>query len=173
MKKISFTINGVEKSIDSEFGDLPLLDYLHDIANLTGTKFGCGKGICRACTVVIQSSPEGPKEEIQSCSYPLSGLHGMRITTVEGLKDNGKLHPLQKAFLEHFSFQCGYCTPGFLMSGIVLLDHLKDHTVENETEIERLFDNSLGQHICRCTGYTKYYDAIKDIIRQQENEEQT
>ncbi len=165
-RTIDFTLNGVKQSVDTVFSDLSLLDYLHDVKNMTGTKFSCGQGVCRACTVAVQSSSEMPKEAIQSCSYPLSALEGSLVTTVEGIAHAGKLHPLQRAFLEHFSFQCGYCTPGFLMSGIVLLDHLKRKAEVNESEVVVLFNEFLGEHVCRCTGYSKYFQAFKEVIEQ-------
>jgi aerobic-type carbon monoxide dehydrogenase small subunit (CoxS/CutS family) len=152
---ISITVNGVVRHLGAIAGDLSLLDLLQEELDLTGTKFGCGIGMCHACTVALRRTSGGPLEAVRACS-----------TTVEGLAPPGELIPLQRAFLEAFAFQCGYCTPGFLMAAFVLLHRLKQAPVAKaalEAEIAR----ACGDHVCRCTGYRRYHDAIRNVIAAQ------
>ena len=171
-KSVVFSINGeLQSPPDSEL-DSELIEYLHEDKNLTATKFCCGIGVCRACTVAVERSKNAPLEVMLACSTPISELNGVNILTVEGLAQNGGLHPLQTAFLEHFSFQCGYCTSGFLMAGIAALSRIRDLGITSMSSksaeaVDQILQEFIGPHICRCTGYTKYYAAFKALIEEQ------
>lgn len=143
--------------------NLKLVDFLREEVGLTGTKFCCGIAVCRVCTVAIQRVPGGHQEAIRSCTTPLSDVNGKIVTTVEGLDKDGELHPLQKAFLENFSFQCGYSAPGFLMASYCLLDRLKRSPVA-KGDVDAAIHDAVGQHVCRCTGYVRYHRAIRQVI---------
>lgn len=160
--KIQFFVNDVAVEADSEDADLPLLDFLHEYLNLTGTKFCCGIGVCRACTVATRNSRNAPLEKTLSCSTPLSLINGIHVYTVEGLGSAENLAPLQQAFLEHFSFQCGYCTPGFLMAATVLLERLRLSPV-TAGQLDGMIEEWVGNNVCRCTGYTRYVEAIREV----------
>jgi aerobic-type carbon monoxide dehydrogenase small subunit (CoxS/CutS family) len=160
---IAVTVNGVVRRLRAVPADLSLIDLLQEELDLTGTKFGCGLGICRACTVAVRPAPGAALEAVRACSTMAVTLDGKEITTVEGLAPQGELIPLQRAFLEAFAFQCGYCTPGFLMAAFVLLDRLRRAPVSTATlaaEIERV----CGDHVCRCTGYRRYHEAIRSVV---------
>mgnify|MGYP005989618873 CR=1 FL=1 len=158
---ISFTINGQPQSVQDDAGDIKLLDYMHEMMtpSLTGTKFCCGMGICRACTVSMTKAPNPNAEPIVSCSTALATVNGADITTIEGVSDGDALLPIQTAFLKHFSFQCGYCTPGFVMASQIFLDWLATAPV-TEAELDAAIENAIGDHICRCTGYVRYQEAL-------------
>ena len=163
---ISITVNGTVRRLRAIPVDLTLLDLLHEEFSLTGTKFGCGIGVCRACTVAVRRASGAAMEPVRACATMAVSLDGEEVTTVEGLALSGELIPLQRAFLEAFAFQCGYCTPGFLMAAFVLLDRLREAPVDKaqlETEIER----ACGEHVCRCTGYRRYHEAIHSVIAAQ------
>lgn len=147
--------------------DMMLVDVLHEYLGLTGTRFGCGQGVCRACTVIVDDE-NGPRE-VRSC---ITGAHyfaGKRIRTVEGHAKRDaagaivELSPVQQAFLDHFSFQCGYCTPGFVNAATVLLERLKKTPVA-AAEVEATITEALDPHLCRCTGYVRYYQAVKALV---------
>ena len=140
-------VNGVQHSVHAD-GDVPLLSVLRDDLGLTGTKFGCGEGQCGACTVHVDGVP------IRSCRTPVGAIGPQRITTIEGLGKDGRLHPLQQAFLDAGAMQCAYCTPGMIMSGVVLLAKNPHPT---DDEIVRFMDGN----ICRCGVYPRILDAIK------------
>jgi len=125
-----------------------LLDVLREEVKLTGTKYGCGEGNCGACTVLIDGEP------IRSCITPVGSVIGREITTVEGLAVDGQLNPVQQAFVENSAFQCGYCTPGFVVSATALLS--KNSTPEVD-EIK----NALSGHICRCGAYVRIVKAVQ------------
>ena len=125
-----------------------LLDVLREEVKLTGTKYGCGEGNCGACTVLIDREP------IRSCITPVGSVIGRDITTVEGLAVDGQLNPVQQAFVENSAFQCGYCTPGFVVSATALLS--KNSTPEVD-EIK----NALSGHICRCGAYVRIVKAVQ------------
>lgn len=145
--KVEFTVNGESYERDAD-GDTRLLDYLREELGLTGVKEGCGVGECGACTVLIEGKPT------LSCLTYLPQVDGKEITTIEGLEEDGKLHPLQEAFVETGGVQCGFCTPGFIMVALELLERNPDPTRE---EIREWIEGN----ICRCTGYTKIVDAIQ------------
>ena len=157
---ISFTVNGVVQNVDADKADMKLLDYLHEHMNKTGTKFCCGMGVCRACTVSMKKAPNRNAEPVVSCSTALATIDGADITTIEGVSNDGELHPIQAAFLENFSFQCGYCTPGFVMASKIFLDWLQTAPVR-EDQLDAAIEDAIGDHICRCTGYVRYQEALK------------
>jgi len=156
-KKISFIINGKAKTALAE-PDIMLVDYLREELNLTGTKKGCGKGECGACTVIMDG------KAVNSCMVPIFKADGAVIETVEGLEKDGKLHPLQNAFIEEGAVQCGFCTPGMLMSAKALLDKNPNPSKEEIRE-------ALGGNICRCTGYVKIEQAVTTAAALMQEEQ--
>lgn len=150
--KLQLEVNG--KAITCEVdGSKRLLDFLRDDLGLTGTKEGCSEGECGACTVIVDG------KAVPSCLVLTGQVDGSRILTVEGLEKNGELDILQKKFIEHGAVQCGFCSPGFLMSAKALLMQKKNPTVE---EIKRAIEGNL----CRCTGYKKILEAIEDAAKE-------
>ncbi len=146
-RTIDILINGVPHSIDAE-PDRSLLSALRDELDLTGTKYGCGEGQCGACTVMIDGLAA------RSCQTRAGAVAGRHITTIEGLEQHGHLHPLQEAFLEVGAMQCGYCTPGMIVSGAALLAKNP-----NPTEAEIL--QAMQGNVCRCGAYPRIVDAIR------------
>ena len=147
MESLTMTLNGEEVTI--EVGpDALLVDVLRDQLELTGTKEACGEGECGACTVLLDGEP------VTSCLVPALKAQGREVMTVEGLASGGELHLLQKAFIEHGAVQCGYCTPGMLMSAKALLDR-NPHPTEGEIR------QAISGNLCRCTGYVKIVEAIE------------
>ncbi|RXT56176.1 (2Fe-2S)-binding protein [Bosea sp. Tri-44] len=167
-QKLSLTIN--DKAVGPI--DVPetmmMQDFLYEYLNLTGSRMGCGQGICHACTVVLEKA-DGSLEEMRTCITGAHWFAGRKVRTVEGhaKRDaNGaitELSPVQQAFIEHFSFQCGYCTPGFVTGATVLLDQLKRNPVKREA-LEQVIGEALDRHICRCTGYVRYFEAVRDLV---------
>lgn len=147
MESLTMTLNGEEVTIEVR-ADALLLDVLRDELELTGTKEACGEGECGACTVLLDGKP------VTSCLVPALKAQGRHVVTVEGLASGGELDPLQKAFIEYGAVQCGYCTPGMLMSARALLDTNPDPTEEEIRE-------AISGNLCRCTGYVKIVEAIK------------
>jgi carbon-monoxide dehydrogenase small subunit len=145
---LTMTLNGEEVKVQVEPSAL-LVEVLRDQLDLTGTKVACGEGECGACTVLLDGKP------VNSCLVPALKAQGREVLTVEGLAPLGELHPLQKAFVEHGAVQCGYCTPGMLMSAKALLDHNPSPT-EDEVRL------AISGNLCRCTGYAKIVEAILD-----------
>ena len=125
-----------------------LAEVLRDELHLTGTKQSCSEGACGTCTVLLDGAP------VRSCLLLAAEAQGKEITTIEGLAENGRLHPLQQAFVEHYAIQCGFCTPGMILTAKALLDKNPHPT---EEEIRR----AISGNICRCTGYAKIVEAIK------------
>jgi len=142
---VTLTINGTERTLDAEPG-MPLLWALRDLAGLTGTKFGCGKALCGACTVHVDGEP------VRSCSFPLSAADGREITTIEGLSPDGS-HPVQVAWRELNVPQCGYCQSGQIMSAVALLER-------NPKPSDADIDTAMSGNICRCGTYTRIRAAI-------------
>ena len=145
--KIKFEINGVVREIDAP-PMKRLLDVLREDLCLTGAKEGCGEGECGACSVIVDG------EAINSCLAPICQLQGANVLTVEGLSRDGRLDPLQQAFLECGAAQCGICTPGMLISARSLLD-VNPHPTREEIRA------AIAGNLCRCTGYIKIIDAIE------------
>lgn len=144
---IHLTVNGKSQNATTE-PSTSLLDFLRDTLQYKGTKLCCNTGECGACTVLFNGKP------VNSCVTLAADGDGAQITTVEGLADGDKLHPVQQAFIDTGAVQCGYCTPGYIMSVKALLDRTRKPTAE---EIEE----AVSGNICRCTGYTKIADAIQ------------
>jgi aerobic-type carbon monoxide dehydrogenase small subunit (CoxS/CutS family) len=148
MQRISeLHVNGTRHKIDADT-DRSLLSVLRDDLDLTGSKYGCGEGQCGACTVLIDG------QATRSCITKLSAAAGKKIITIESLEKNGRLHPLQEAFLEADAFQCAYCTSGMIMSGVALLSKNPN---PNEQEIVRFMEGN----ICRCGTYPRIVAAIR------------
>src|SRR5471030_3544916 len=147
---------------------LMMIDFLHEYVALTGSRLGCGQGICHACVAIVDHD-SGTSEEVRSCITGAHFFDGKKVRTVEGhakLNDKGEvvaLSPVQQKFLEHFSFQCGYCTPGFVNAATVLLERLK-RTPVARASVEQEITKALDDHICRCTGYVRYYEAVRDVV---------
>ncbi|WP_343314844.1 (2Fe-2S)-binding protein [Brucella sp. BE17] len=166
-RPLSLTVNGTAIGpVDVPLG-LPMIDFLHEYLDLTGTHFGCGQGICHACTV-IELQADGSKTESRTCIYDAHFFNGKSIQTIEGHAEQDKagnivnLTPIQQAFIDRFSFQCGYCTPGFVAGATVFIEGLKKKPV-NRVDLEGAIEDALDIHICRCTGYVRYYEAIRDV----------
>jgi len=159
---LSLTINDRTYGPTEVRDDLTLNDYLREYLGLTGTKFGCGAAQCLSCAVIIDT-PDGISYTSPTCIVPAASFDGKTIRTVEGHAKNGELSALQKAFIDHFAFQCGYCTAGFLNESQVLLERLAKKPVAR-AELEKTVAEALDGHICRCTGYIKYHEAVWDVI---------
>jgi isoquinoline 1-oxidoreductase alpha subunit len=144
---LRFKLNGQERTYDGDPA-MPLLWYVRDIANLTGTKFGCGAGLCGACTVHRNG------QAIRSCITPMSGVANQEIVTIEAIAVGGKLHPVQQAWIENSVPQCGYCQSGQIMQAIALL---KQKPRPSDAEIH----NAMAGNICRCGTYQRIRAAIK------------
>lgn len=145
-------------------------DFLYEYLNLTGSRMGCGQGICHACTVIVEED-DGSLSKMRTCITGAHWFAGKKVRTVEGhaKRDEAgsiiELTPVQKAFIEHFSFQCGYCTPGFVTAATIFMDQLKREPI-SRAELEPAINNALGEHICRCTGYVRYFEAVRDLALQ-------
>lgn len=148
---INFTVNGQAHRINTD-AQRPLLDVLREELHLTGTKYGCGEGQCRACTVLVNG------KSVASCVTPISSVDKQTVLTIEGL-GNGKLHPVQEAFLAEGAFQCGYCTAGMIMGTIALLN-------ESASLGEADIRSRMQRHICRCSTYPRILKAIRRASAQ-------
>jgi nicotinate dehydrogenase subunit A len=147
-KPLTLYVNGSQHAVDVP-PDQPLLSVLRESLNLTGTKYGCGEGECGACTVLLDG------KVVKSCRLPVRLAAGKKITTIEGLEQNGRLHPVQQAFLKAEAFQCGYCTPGMILAAISLLKQTPNPT---EADIVRQMDGN----VCRCGTYLRIVSAIRE-----------
>jgi aerobic-type carbon monoxide dehydrogenase small subunit (CoxS/CutS family) len=159
---ISLTINGRPVGPIEVRDELSMNDFLREVLGMTGTKFGCGAAQCLSCAVIVDD-PDGSSHTNPTCVVPAVNFDGLRIRTVEGHASDGALTPLQSAFIEHFAFQCGYCTAGFLNEGQVLLERLQSAPIPR-ADLERTILEALDGHICRCTGYVRYHEAVRDVI---------
>jgi isoquinoline 1-oxidoreductase alpha subunit len=146
---IEFELNGSPQRLDTD-PSTPVLWVLRDILNLTGTKFGCGMGLCGACTVHLEG------RAVRSCSLPLSAVAGKKVTTIEAL---GGEHPLQQAWVDHNVPQCGYCQSGQIMSAVALL-------ATNPTPTDEEIRNGMAGNLCRCGTYNKIHRAIRFVAGQ-------
>jgi aerobic-type carbon monoxide dehydrogenase small subunit (CoxS/CutS family) len=159
---LSVTINGRAYGPREVRDELSMNDFLREYLGMTGTKFGCGVAQCLSCAVIIDN-PDGTSYAGPTCVVPARNFNGKSIRTVEGHAKNGELSVLQKAFIAHFAFQCGYCTAGFLNEGQVLLERLARQPVAR-AEVEKTIAEALDGHLCRCTGYIKYHEAVREVI---------
>jgi aerobic-type carbon monoxide dehydrogenase small subunit (CoxS/CutS family) len=151
---VRFSLNGKSRSLFVD-GERMLLWVLRTDLGLTGTKFGCGEGFCGACTVLIDGEP------VRSCQYPLRDVEGKKVLTIEGLAKDGRLHPLQEAFIKHDALQCGYCTPGMILTAYGLL--LKDPK-PGENDIR----DALEGNLCRCGAHNRIVRAVRDAVGTME-----
>ncbi|MGO9567161.1 MAG: (2Fe-2S)-binding protein [Desulfomonilaceae bacterium] len=154
---IQLTVNGepVEAAVES---NQTLLQFLRDDLGLTGTKHGCGLGDCGACTVIVDGMP------VNSCLVLAVQAAGREVLTIEGLAENGKLHPIQQAFVDKGAIQCGFCSPGMILSAKALLD-----TNPKPTELE--IRTAISGNLCRCTGYQKIVEAVQEAVKTIEGME--
>lgn len=162
MTKLAITINGRAHDAVDVRDELSMNDYLREYLGMTGTKFGCGAAQCLSCAIIVDN-PDGTSYTTPTCVMPAASFDGKSIRTVEGHAKNGELSALQKAFIDHFAFQCGYCTAGFLNEAQVLLERLAKQPVSRDA-LESTISDALDGHICRCTGYIKYHEAVRDVI---------
>jgi aerobic-type carbon monoxide dehydrogenase small subunit (CoxS/CutS family) len=160
--RLNLTINGRAYGPVEVRDELSMNDFLREYLGMTGTKFGCGAAQCLSCAVIVDD-PDGTSYTSPTCIASAASFDGKTIRTVEGLARDGELSVLQKAFIRHFAFQCGYCTAGFLNEGQVLLERLAKAPVKR-TDLESTIAEALDGHICRCTGYIKYHEAVRDVI---------
>ena len=149
-------INGIKRSFDLEPNTL-LLNLLRDKLNLTGSKYGCGIGECGACTVLLDGNA------VLSCMVLAIDVNGHKVDTIEGLSEGEKLHPIQEAYLKEAAVQCGFCTPGFIMTTSALLK-------ENENPSESEIREYLRGNLCRCTGYVNIIKAVKSAAKRMKEE---
>lgn len=146
---VSFTLNGelVEALVNP---NTTLLDFLRDTLNFTGTKKGCEEGECGACTILLEGKP------VNSCLMLVREAENKEVTTIEGLATDGRLDPIQQEFIDKWALQCGYCTPGMIMSAKALLAH-------NPNPSEQEIREAIAGNLCRCTGYAKIVEAIQAV----------
>jgi aerobic-type carbon monoxide dehydrogenase small subunit (CoxS/CutS family) len=146
-KTIRFTLNGRTQTLTTE-GERMLLWVLRTDFGLTGPKFGCGEGFCGACTVLVNN------EAVRSCQYPVANVDGKAVVTIEGLAEDGKLHPIQEAFVQHDALQCGFCTSGMILTAYSLLR--KNPKPTREEIVSGMDDN-----LCRCGAHNRIIQAIQ------------
>ena len=147
---ITIRLNGVKRTFCAD-AELTLLSLLRDKAKLTGTKCGCNLGECGACTVILDG------QAVNSCCVPALAADGCEVQTIEGLGTKEHPHPIQQAFLDIGAVQCGFCTPGFIMTALEILESGREYT---DDELRKL----LSGHLCRCTGYENIFNAVKKTM---------
>ena len=147
MARLAVIVNGQPRNVEFD-PETTLLGVLRDELDLTGTKYGCGEGQCGACTVLVEGRP------VRSCLTRVTAVQGKPITTIEGLEKDGRLHPLQEAFIEANALQCGYCTPGMIVEAAAFLAGARQ---PSETDVARV----MAGHICRCGAYPRIVEAIQ------------
>lgn len=152
---VNLTVNGRSYQVTSR-PNQTLLYLLRDELGLTGAKDGCSEGECGACTVLLDGEP------VNSCLVLAGQANGREVLTIEGLAQNGALHPVQRNFVESAAVQCGFCTPGLIMSSVALLEHTPNPTA---SEIR----TALGGNLCRCTGYTKIVEAVQRAAEEMQH----
>lgn len=145
---IRFKLNGRETELVTDPNQI-LLWVLRNHFGLTGTKFGCGIGFCGACTVLLDNEP------VRSCMMPVSDVAGRSVVTIEGLEKEGTLHPVQQAFIDHDALQCGFCTPGMILTATGLL-------VKNPSPTRSEIVAGMEENFCRCGAHTRIIDAVED-----------
>jgi aerobic-type carbon monoxide dehydrogenase small subunit (CoxS/CutS family) len=151
-KTIHFKLNGKPKSLALDRTRM-LLWVLRTDFGLTGTKYGCGAGFCGACTVLVNN------EAVRSCQFPVEDVDGKEILTIEGLARSGRLHPLQEAFVKHDALQCGYCTPGMILTAYGLL-------VKNPRPNLEEIREGMNENLCRCGSHQRIIEAIQDAVQE-------
>jgi len=156
---IRFSLNGTATSLEVE-EDRMLLWVLRTELGLTGTKFGCGEGFCGSCTVLVDGKPE------RSCQLPMSSVAGKKVTTIEGLANNGELHPVQAAFVEHDALQCGFCTPGMILAAYGLL-------LENSKPTRQEILQHMDDNLCRCGAHNRIVTAIETAAAEMRKGERS
>jgi aerobic carbon-monoxide dehydrogenase small subunit len=154
MRQIEIEVNGVMHEIEVQPWDT-LLDVIRDKLGLTGTKEGCGLGECGACTVIMNG------KTVNSCLVLAVEADRKQVTTIEGLAEGDKLHPIQQAFIDIGGLQCGFCTPGMIISAKAMLD-------ENPNPTEEVIRRGISGNFCRCTGYTKIIQSIQAAVPKKE-----
>jgi aerobic-type carbon monoxide dehydrogenase small subunit (CoxS/CutS family) len=152
IETIEFTLNHKSQRLEVD-GERKLLWVLRSDMSLTGTKYGCGKGICGACTVLIN------QRAFRSCQVSVGEIKGKNIITIEGLRQNGQLHPLQKAFIEHNALQCGFCTPGMILNAYSLL-------IEKPRATEAEILTGMNDNLCRCGAHQRIVRAVQSAARE-------
>ena len=153
---VELTVNGKPYQVTTD-PKRTLLDVIREDLNLTGTKYGCGEGQCRACTVILDGKP------VTSCITPAIQAHGKEVMTIEGLAEGDALHPVQEAFLDKQAMQCGYCVPGMILTSVALLEFNKQPT---DSEISHWLTGNL----CRCCGYVNIFAAVKEASEKMRGE---
>ena len=151
-EKIRFKLNGKKTELMTDLNQT-LVWVLRNLLGLTGTKWGCGNGFCGACTVLIDDEP------VRSCQIPLSDVAGKKVITIEGLEMKGRLHPVQKAFIDHEALQCGFCTPGMILTTVAFLRRNPSPTRQEIME-------ALDENLCRCTAHVRIIDAVMDAAKE-------
>jgi carbon-monoxide dehydrogenase small subunit len=154
IKKTAITLNVNKETYDiMAYPNRTLLEVLRDDLHLTGTKESCGEGVCGSCTVLLNGTP------VRSCLTLAVAVQGKEITTIEGLREGERLHPVQEAFVNHHAIQCGFCSPGMIMTAYALL---KENPRPTEAEIRR----AISGNVCRCTGYAKIVEAVQSLAEE-------
>lgn len=167
-RKLQLTLNGQPVVTEVVPDDLAMIDYLHEYQNLTGSRLGCGQGICHACVVIVDN-PDGTSEEVRTCITGAHYFEGKKVRTIEGhakldeAGNPGELNPIQQKFVDRFAFQCSYCAPGFVNAATVLVEKAQRKPLK-QSELENAIEASLGHHVCRCTGYVRYYEATREVL---------
>jgi carbon-monoxide dehydrogenase small subunit len=154
MKKTAITLNVNHETFDLvTYPNRTLLEVLREDLHLTGTKESCGEGVCGSCTVLVDGAP------VRSCLTLAVAAQGKEITTIEGLSVGEKLHPVQEAFVNHHAIQCGFCSPGMILTAYALL-------AENPNPTEKEIRRAISGNVCRCTGYAKIVEAVKSLAEE-------
>ena len=151
-ENISFKLNGKSVSVTTD-GDRPLLWVLRTDLGFTGTKYGCGKGLCGACTVMLGD------RAVRSCVIPVRSIKGKEVLTIEGLATNGKLHPIQEAFVKHDALQCGFCTPGMILNAYGLL-------LKNPRPTRAQIIQGMEGNLCRCAAHSRIIEAVQSAASE-------
>jgi len=152
--RVRFTVNGKAHTVETE-AERPLLEVLREDLGLTGTKYGCGEGQCRACTVLLDGRPITP------CITPVRAAAGKKVVTIEGLAANGKLDRVRQAFVEEGAMQCGYCIPGMILTAVALLER-------NPRPSESQIIEGMNGNLCRCSGYPRILAAVRRAAGKRE-----
>ena len=158
MENISFNLNGRPITLTVDTQRMLLWVLRTDLA-LTGTKYGCGVGLCGACTVLVDN------KAVRSCRFPVKDVNGKEVLTIEGLAKNGKLHPIQQAFVKHDALQCGFCTPGMILNAYSLL-------LRNPQPTRAQIVEDMDYNLCRCGAHTRIIQAIQDAAIQMKGDKQ-